>query len=155
MGQSSSPIIRQAVASDAEDIRSCAELAYERFVPLIGQKPAPMVAEFSTQISAGIVHIATDDSQRLLGFIVFYTKGHRMFLENVAVFPDVAGHGIGKALICFCEKQARERGCDHVQLYTNEKMSENLSLYPALGYVEVERRTEDGFARVYFHKPMV
>ena len=41
-----------------------------------------------------------------------------------------------------------------VHLYTNEKMAENLLIYPKLGYTEVERRTEDGFNRVYFEKTL-
>lgn len=39
-----------------------------------------------------------------------------------------------------------------VHLYTNERMIDNLSIYPRLGYVEVERRLEDGFKRVFFEK---
>ena len=39
-----------------------------------------------------------------------------------------------------------------MRLYTNARMTENLSLYPHLGYVEVERREEDGFDRVFFEK---
>lgn len=31
-------------------------------------------------------------------------------------------------------------------------MTDNLSIYPRLGYVEVERRLEDGFNRVFFEK---
>jgi hypothetical protein len=41
-----------------------------------------------------------------------------------------------------------------VHLYTNEKMTDNLSIYPKLGYVEVARRTENGFNRVYFEKSL-
>ncbi len=37
---------------------------------------------------------------------------------------------------------------------TNEKMSQNLSIYPHLGYVETGRRIEDGFNRVYFEKKL-
>jgi hypothetical protein len=33
-------------------------------------------------------------------------------------------------------------------------MTDNLSLYPHLGYAEVDRRTEDGFNRVYFEKDL-
>ena len=31
-------------------------------------------------------------------------------------------------------------------------MTENLELYPRLGYREVDRREEDGFSRVFFRK---
>jgi hypothetical protein len=33
-------------------------------------------------------------------------------------------------------------------------MTENLSLYAALGYEETGRATEDGFDRVYFRKSL-
>ena len=41
-----------------------------------------------------------------------------------------------------------------MRLYTNEKMIDNLSIYPKLGYVEVARRTESGFNRVYFERSL-
>lgn len=31
-------------------------------------------------------------------------------------------------------------------------MTENLRLYPSLGFVETGRRVEDGYRRVYFRK---
>ena len=43
-------------------------------------------------------------------------------------------------------------GLARVTLYTNARMHENLVLYPRLGYVEIDRRREDGFDRVYFEK---
>ena len=147
-------MIRQARASDEPVIRDCAEQAYARYVPAIGRKPAPMVADFAAQIAAGEVYVATDDQGTFQGFIVFYAEEGHVLLENVAVLPRAAGRGVGKALIGFCEDAARQRGMN-VHLYTNEKMTENLSIYPRLGYVEVGRRSEDGFNRVYFEKILI
>lgn len=147
-------MIRQAQASDEPEIRDCAEQAYARYVPSIGRKPAPMVADFAAQIAAGEVWVATDERNVFQGFIAFYEEDGHILLENVAVLPRAAGHGVGKALIGFCEDAARQRGMN-VHLYTNEKMTENLSIYPRLGYVEVGRRSEDGFNRVYFEKKIV
>jgi ribosomal protein S18 acetylase RimI-like enzyme len=144
-------MIRQANPSDEAAIRNCAEQAYRRYVPVIGRKPAPMVADFAVQIDAGHVHVASD-GDTFQGFIVFFPKGDHILLENVAVLPSAAGRGIGRSLIGFCEEEARRRGFATVRLYTNEKMVENLSFYPRLGYAEVARRTEDGFNRVYFEK---
>lgn len=148
-------MIRPAVASDECDIRACAEAAYARYVPLIGRKPAPMVADFATQIADGEVHVAVDAAGAFQGFIVFNVQSSHVLLENVAVLPGMAGQGVGKALIAFCEDMARRQGAKAIRLYTNEKMTENLSIYPALGYVETGRVTEDGFNRVYFEKPLV
>lgn len=147
-------MIRQANAKDEPEIRNCAEQAYARYVPLIGQKPAPMVADFKVQIAAGNVYVAIDDEGGFQGFIVFYPSDEHILLENVAVLPSVAGRGIGKALIFFCENEARQRGFSSVHLYTNEKMTDNLLIYPRLGYIEVARRTEDGFNRVFFEKDL-
>jgi len=145
-------MIRQATAHDEAQIRECAEQAYARYIQIIGRKPAPMVADFATQIADGDVFVATDDRNAFQGFIVFYAEERHMLLENVAVLPRAAGRGVGKQLVNFCENAARERGFSAVQLYTNEKMTENLSIYPKLGYTEVGRHTEDGFNRVYFEK---
>ena len=48
-----STAIRQARASDEAEIRHCTEAAYARYIPLIGRKPAPMLADFAAQIVAG------------------------------------------------------------------------------------------------------
>ncbi len=86
------------------------------------------------------------------GFIVFYPRGDHLHLENVAVSVRFQGMGVGRKLIGFCEDTARAQGFERVELYTNEKMTENLDLYPRLGYRETERRREDGFNRVFFSK---
>lgn len=145
-------MIRKATSDDEQQIRHCAEEAYARYVPLIGRKPAPMVADFMAHIKAEEAFVATDESGAFQGFIVFYADGDHILLDNVAVLPQAAGRGIGKALISYCENAARRQGFEKVQLYTNEKMTENLSIYPKLGYVEIDRRTENGFNRVYFEK---
>jgi ribosomal protein S18 acetylase RimI-like enzyme len=149
-----SDMIRPAKPTDEPAVRDCAEQAYARYVAAMGRKPAPMVADFAAQIAAGEVYVATDEQGVFQGFIVFYAEEGHILLENVAVLPSAAGRGVGKALIGFCENAARERRMN-VHLYTNEKMVENLSIYPKLGYVEVARRTEDGFNRVYFEKKIV
>ncbi|MDQ8730684.1 GNAT family N-acetyltransferase [Bradyrhizobium sp. LHD-71] len=145
-------MIRKAVKDDEAAIRACAENAYVRYVAAIGRKPAPMVADFASQIAAGHAYVAMDGDDDLQGFIVFFPQEDHMFLENVAVQPAATGRGIGKSLVQFCEDEARRLGLGAVHLYTNEKMTDNLAIYPHLGYTVVDRRTEDGFNRVFFEK---
>tara|TARA_R110002072_G_scaffold157306_1_gene307955 strand:+ start:208 stop:552 length:345 start_codon:yes stop_codon:yes gene_type:complete len=111
-----------------------------------------MVADFKAQIAAGSVYVATGADGDFQGFIVFFPEDQHILLENVAVLPSVAGQGIGKTLIHFCEDEGRRRGFEIVRLYTNEKMTENLLIYPRLGYDKVARRTEEGFHRIYYEK---
>lgn len=73
-------------------------------------------------------------------------------LESVAVRPNAVGRGIGKRLIKYCEAEAKRSNAKSIKLCTNEKMTENLSIYPHFGYRETDRKTEDGFNRVVFEK---
>ncbi len=122
-------MIRQAVADDEVAVRACAEKVYAQYVSVIGRKPAPMLADFGAQIAAGFVHLSVGEQDELRGFIVFFPVGQQMFLENVAVSKEGRGKGIGKALIKFCEARATRLGFGSVCLYTNVKMTDNLSIY--------------------------
>lgn len=45
--------IRKATTSDVERIQACARSAYAMYVERIGREPAPMVADFVTQVQDG------------------------------------------------------------------------------------------------------
>ncbi len=148
-----SPWIRHAEPTDLDSIRACAEAAYTRYVERIGRKPAPMVADFAAAMAQGQLQvIETEDG--IAGFVVFYARGDHLHLENVAVDPAYQGRGLGSRLVEHVEDSARRQGLPRIELYTNAKMSENLALYPRLGYRQFDRRVEDGFDRVYFVKTL-
>jgi ribosomal protein S18 acetylase RimI-like enzyme len=54
--------------------------------------------------------------------------------------------------MAFAEQRARFLGLPEIRLYTHERMTANIAFYTRLGYDEVERRVEDGFARVFMRK---
>ena len=143
--------IRPAKKSDLPGIQACALAAYQMYVERMGREPAPMVADYAASIEAGQLYIF-DAAGQLAGFVVFYAKIDHLHLENVAVNPAFQQRGTGRRLIEFVEQQARQDGYGRVELYTNAKMTENLGLYPRLGYQQFDRRVEDGFDRIYFKK---
>ncbi len=145
--------IRLAIADDLIDVQSCARVSYSKYVERMGREPAPMVADFANQIGLSQVYIALYKSL-FAGYAVFYPEGDHLHLESVAVVPSYAGQGIGKILIEYVEKAARDNCLNAVELYTNEVMTENLTMYPKLGYVETERKQQTGFSRVFFRKPV-
>ena len=49
---------------------------------------------------------------------------------------------------------ARAAGAVAVELYTNARMTENMSLYPRPGYAETGRALENGFDRVFYRKEL-
>ncbi|MFP4538962.1 MAG: GNAT family N-acetyltransferase, partial [Dichotomicrobium sp.] len=146
--------IRKADAGHAGPVRACARAAYEKFVAPIGREPAPMVADFVRQIADGIIDVAVDPKGRVVGFMVLYPRRDHLHIENLAVSPAAQGQGVGTQLLRHGEAIAREHGLSTVELYTNAKMSEALSFYPARGFVEIGRRREAGFDRVYFRKEL-
>ena len=154
-----------------EAIKACALQAYQRYVERMNKTPAPMIADFEQLVKQQRVVVAlaadkhvTSDSpiktpcsrehvdNELLGFVVFYPTEHGMHLENIAVLPTTQSSGIGTKLVAHVEQQAQALGLNRVHLYTNVAMRENFSWYERLGYIETERKSEDGFDRVFFEK---
>ena len=145
--------IRLANPGDFDSVRSCAEEAYALYVPRMAKKPAPMVADFKAQIEAGHVYVI-EAGGSVAGFIVLYRRGDHIHVENVAIFPARQRQGLGRALLSFAEAEAKRRDISAIELYTNIKMTENLEFYPQLGYVEIDRREEQGFSRVFYRKQL-
>ncbi len=141
--------IRPARPEDAAALAQLARAAYARYVPLIGREPPPMLQDFPADIGDGVVWVAGNGPD---GYVVCRPKGGDWLIENVAVAPDCQGCGIGNALISFAEAQGRARGFARVTLYTNARMTDNLAMYPRLGYTETGRREEMGLDRVFFVK---
>jgi len=145
--------IRRASAGDVAAAAAITRAAYSTYVERIGREPAPMAADFGALIEAGDVWVATDRDQ-VVGVLVLRLQDAALLLESVAVDPAHQGRGIGRSLIDHAERVARDQGLGAVDLYTNALMTENLRLYPSLGYEVVDRRREDGFDRVYFRKSL-
>lgn len=144
--------LRPATLFDLKFVRDCARAAYAPYVRRIGRAPAPMVADFEQNIRNGEVTIADSADGKPCGYVICRVMGDHVLLENVAVDPAQHGEGHGRALINHVEAIARHQKIPLVRLYTNIHMRENLSLYPALGYRKIGRKTEDGFDRVFFEK---
>ncbi|NVK34986.1 MAG: GNAT family N-acetyltransferase [Rhodobacteraceae bacterium] len=135
-------------------VRAIAVSAYSQYIDAIGRPPAPMCADFPSQIRSNWIYVIERASGDVAGYIVFFPMSDHMFLESVAVHKDAAGQGLGKLLLAHCAEAARGCGLDEIRLYTNEKMTSNLKMYPRLGFEEYARRSEDGFSRVYFKKTL-
>ncbi len=143
--------IRQANLADRPFIEGCVAAAYAKYVPRIGKPPAPMLADYTGLIGAGVVYVLEHRSIPA-GVIVMYAGDGHLFVENVAVAPADHGRGLGRALMAFAEAAALRRGLPEVRLYTHQRMTENLGFYRHLGYRVTGRREADGYRRIYFAK---
>lgn len=143
-------MVRRAHAGDVDAIGSIVERAYSMYIERIGRRPAPMDDDYAQKVREGLVDIADDGGP--VGLIVLVPAPGHLLIENVAVAPEHQGTGVGRLLLRHAEQRARALRLDELRLYTNAAMTENLMLYPRLGYQERARRSEDGFERVYFSK---
>jgi GNAT superfamily N-acetyltransferase len=144
------PAPRLATPSDLWQVETVVRAAYSGYIPRIGREPGPMLEDYAALIDRGQVHVLEDGE--IVGVLVLVPEPDTMLLDNVAIAPWAQGRGYGRVLLDFAEQEARRRGYGAIRLYTNALMTENLTLYPRLGYVETHRGQEKGFSRVYMTK---
>lgn len=143
--------IRRADAVDAPAVAALVERAYAPWVAVVGRRPAPMDDDYPAHIAAAEVFLVTTDGT-IGGVLVLRDGADHLWLDNVAVEPAWKGRGLGGLLLDFAETQARRRGFAEIRLLTHQCMASNIALYRRRGYAETDRRTEDGFDRVFMAK---
>ena len=146
--------IRSARIEDATGITECVGAAYRHYIDRIGKPPGPMLDDYREVVQLHRVLVLAD-GPNIVGVLVLIRQTRNLRLDNVAIHPAYQGRGLGRQLITLAEKEARLKGLTTVTLYTNERMSENLELYKRLGYIETERKAEQGYQRVYMRKELL
>jgi ribosomal protein S18 acetylase RimI-like enzyme len=142
------PVIRKATPEDAVRIGAIARAAYTKYVPRIGREPAPMLADFAAEIAADHV-VVIETAGMVDGYRIAWPEIDAYFIDNIAIDPARQGEGLGRQLIDQATSEARRLQLSAIRLYTNVAMTENLSMYAHLGFVETHRAIEKGFHRVY------
>jgi N-acetylglutamate synthase-like GNAT family acetyltransferase len=143
--------LRSAQLTDVEAINSIIERAYSPYIERIGRKPGPMLEDYSKVIREHQVTVA-EINGTIAGVLVLSATNEGLLLENIAVYP--AHLGIGRVLLQYAESEGRRQGFASIYLYTHQQMTENQALYSKIGYVEYDRRTENGFPRIYMKKSL-
>jgi ribosomal protein S18 acetylase RimI-like enzyme len=143
--------LRPARATDAPRIRDLVVAAYEPYVHEIGVVPRPMSDDYDQVVATRSVTVA-EHAGDLVGLLVLHEEEGRFVPENVAVHPEQQGTGLGRRLLDLAEERAREAGHAAIDLFTHERMTRNIAIYERRGYVQVDRRTEDGRTRVFLRK---
>jgi ribosomal protein S18 acetylase RimI-like enzyme len=140
--------IRCATPDDAVRMGAIARAAYVKYVQRIGREPSPMLVDYPAEIAAGRAVVLELDGI-VVGYMVAWPESDGYFIDNIGVDPQHQGQGLGRRLIDYAAAEARRLRLPALQLYTNEVMTENLSLYAHIGFVETHRVTEKGYRRVY------
>ncbi len=89
---------------------------------------------------------------KLAAILVMWPERDHLLVENIAVEPADQGRGLGRQLMHCVDQHAWSLRLAAVELYTNAVMTENLAFYARLGFVEVARRRDAGYQRVFMRK---
>lgn len=147
--------VEAAKIEDAPIIKSMVHAAYAKYVDRIGREPAPMTADYTELLQTHDVRVLrTSDNGKIVAAVVLSTDADSVKINNLVVDQAAQGKGYGKVMMNYAEDVARARGRPALTLFTNVKMWENMVFYPKLGFVETERRNEDGYDRVYYRKDL-
>lgn len=145
--------LRPAVIADAPAVEACVQKAFGHYVERIGMKPAPMEMDYEHEIREHQVFVVEGDGQ-IVGSLVLGITEEGFLLDVIAVNPAWWGNGVGRIMLEHAETEASKHGFDSIYLFTHEKMVENQALYKKIGYVEYDRRFENGRKRIYMRKPL-
>lgn len=140
---------RLAVPADLSQLQSVVDASYEKYLTRMVRAPAPMYRDYVDAIEKELIWVI---GAPIDGLISFTQSEEVLLIENVAVHPSVQATGLGRRLMDFAESVAITQGLHRLALYTNEAMTENILIYGHLGFAEVDRRTEDGYRRIYMEK---
>jgi GNAT superfamily N-acetyltransferase len=139
--------------ADLPAIQEIVSDAYQKYLERIGKPPGPMLDDYKEHIHRHSIWVA-EEAWVVCGLVVLIPERDYLLLDNVAVSPSHHRQGIGRQLMDFAESEAIRRGYPEIRLYTHEAMTENLLMYPALGWQETGRGQQAGYARVFFRKPV-
>ena len=145
--------LRLATPADAGEIREIVRAAYGRWVPLIGREPMPMRVDYDQALREHRFDLL-QRGPRILALIETMLEPDHLWIENVAVRPELQGQGLGRRLLAHAEELARAARRTELRLLTNGDFAANIALYERSGYVVTSREPFMGGTTVYMRKAL-
>jgi ribosomal protein S18 acetylase RimI-like enzyme len=135
-----SPAGRQAVAADLAVVQQISADAYiPAYEAVIGAVPKPAFEDYTPRIERGEAWVLEVDGKPV-GVAILEEKPDHLLVYSIAVRPGEQRKGYGRALLRLADQRAIAIGVREVRLYTNRRMTRNITLYRRYGFVEVGTR---------------
>jgi len=144
-------MFRLATSEDGDELAALAVLAYGGYLDQLDEPPAPMLLDYAVVAAAGRTHVAVWDGV-IVAMVTVEEDGADLVLRNLAVLPSFQGRGIGRRMVEFAERLARERGHRCIRLWTRVEMRANIDFYVALDYAVTHTERGGGANRIFFRK---
>lgn len=159
------PVISKATIDDIPHIKSMVDVAFSKYIDRIGKPPGPMTADYSHIVTTQDAFVLRDSNiieSKVVGFISLSLlpvsssdpNTASVNIDILVVDALAQGRGYGRKLMDHAENEARRQAISCLTVCTNVRMHENIGLYTKMGFVEVGRRNEEGFDRVFFRRDL-
>jgi GNAT superfamily N-acetyltransferase len=134
-------VIRLAQETDAARIREVILIAGAAFreagMAEVSDNPPGPVEEIAATVRGGLVWVAVDADDSLVGCAFADVVDGTAHVEQVSVHPDSAGRGLGALLVDRIAEWGAEQGLSALTLTTFADVPWNGPYYRRLGFVEI------------------
>ena len=132
----------QIVSMTAEHVSRLAELEKLCFSEPWSEKS--LTEEIDNSAACFLVAMQQDE---VLGYGGMHTVLGESYVDNIAVFPEFRGHGVGRTLMAALIEKARENGGVFITLEVRTSNLPAIAMYRSLGI------TEAGVRRNFYTEP--
>ncbi len=144
-------VLRLADASDAAAVTAVVRAAYAKWAPVLGREPLPMRADYERNIQDHRIELLIRNG--VVGAVLETIDWpDHVWIENIAVSPELQGNGLGRHLLDHAEGLATKLGLSDVRLLTHAAFEANIALYVGVGYVIDRMEPFMGGRTVYMSK---
>ncbi|NNU81132.1 GNAT family N-acetyltransferase [Halovulum dunhuangense] len=144
-------MIRHARMSDIQQLRYLAQTQFAPYATRIRGKREPLAKDLRDLVAEDRIIVFIVENA-IGGFISYRIDGPNLHIEAVAVNGAQRRRGVGRILLDKADRDGLRAGCRRAIFHTNAQGFENLSYYRAKGFVEIDRRQENGFERVVMER---
>ena len=103
------PDARLAGPGDLAFVQDTTLAAYSAYLPVLGALPLPVDADHAADIAQGQVWLVRDGDADA-GLMMLVAGPDHLMIESLAVLPACQGRGLGRWMLGFAERLARQAG---------------------------------------------
>lgn len=150
-------IIKDAVPSDAKDIHSILNVAFEEYCTILGITPnaiSESEVDIVTDIKTKNVLIARASNTLTVGTIRYHMMDNICYISRFGVLPNWQSSGAGNLLLKEVEQRAKQLGAAAIMLHSASKLLKQVRYYYGQGFFIHSTDHTPGYIRALFIKEL-
>jgi ribosomal protein S18 acetylase RimI-like enzyme len=117
--------------------------------------------ERGNMLKDGCEVFLAEDDRRIVGYMMFKVEGDSGYIDDIVVYKEEQGKGVGKKLVTYAEDIAKSLGCHFMKTDTTENISgvpwRSYNFWLKMDYEDTEERipTKYDFKEIHFIKKLM